>query len=302
MRKYRRLGNRDLNWYLFFVLPGVIYCFFLFAYPIFYNIDMSVHEVTARTLLSDSQEFIGLENYREVFSNPKFPLMVKNTFVFTFFSIVFQFLIGFVLALLFSRDFPMCKVYRGLIMIGWMVPMLVVATLGKWFFSGDSGSLVNFFLMKLGLLEEPKKWLVSTNSCMFALICVNIYKGVPFNMLLMSTALTTLPEEIYEAADIDGANRFNRLFRITLPLLKPTMLAVITQGFILTFKVFELIYVMSGGGPADTTQVLATYSYDLTFAQFEFGQGAAVANILSVLLLIVSLLYIRFVSRNEVVE
>lgn len=302
MVKTRMLKDRNLKWYLFFVLPGVIYCFILFAYPLFYNISMSFKNVTAMTLLKPTQPFVGWANYQKVLANPKFPLIVSNTFVFTIASIVFQFAIGFLLALLFARTFPLCKFYRGIIMIGWMVPMLVVATLGKWFFTGDQSSLVNYWLLNLGLIDTPQKWLVSTNTSMMAQIIVNIYKGVPFNMLLLSTALATIPEDLHEAASIDGANAIQRFFRITVPLLKPTILAVITQGFILTFKVFELIFVMTKGGPADTTQVLATYSYSLTFDEFQFGQGAAVANILSLILLIASLIYIKFVSKNEVIE
>lgn len=187
-------------------------------------------------------------------------------------------------------------------MIGWMVPMLVVATIGKWFFTGDQSSLVNYFLMKLSIIETPIKWMVKTDTALFALICVNIWKGIPFNMLLMATALSTMPAELYEAAAIDGANSLQRFRRITLPLLRPTILAIITQGFILTFKAFELIYVMTNGGPADTTHIMATYSYKLTFELFQFGKGASAANVMFVILLVASLIYIRFISEDEVIS
>lgn len=293
---------KDLKWFLIFSVPGVIYILFFVAYPIVYNLVMGIQDVTAGTLLKDSRDLIGLANYRTIFDDPKFILSIKNTFIFTAGSIVFQFVIGFLLALLFSKDFPLNRLYRGLMMIGWMVPMMVIAALGKWFFTGDPSGLVNFFLMKLGVIAQPVKWLVNTERCMFALICVNVWKGIPFNMLLMSTALSTMPEDLYEAAALDGAGSVQRFFRITVPLLKPTILAVITQGFILTFKVFDLIYVMSAGGPADTTQVMATYSYKLTFEQFQFGQGAAAANIMFIILLAVSLVYIRFISKDEVIS
>lgn len=300
--RIRTKNKKDLLWYLLFIAPGVIYLLIFMAYPIAYNLIMSFQDATASTLLKGTQEMVGWANYKAVVTNPKFPLILGNTFVFTFASIFFQFVIGFLLALLFSKDFPLSKFYRGIIMIGWMVPMMVVAILGKWFLTGDHSSLVNMVLLKLGIIDAPVKWLISTRTCMIGLICVNIWKGIPFNMLLMSTALSTMPEELYEAADLDGASRTQRFFHITVPLLKPTILAVITQGFILTFKIFELIFVMSNGGPADTTQVLATFSYKLTFQQFEFGQGAAAANILSLILLVASLIYIRFVSKDEVIS
>ncbi|MCI8416261.1 MAG: sugar ABC transporter permease [Lachnospiraceae bacterium] len=291
----------DLRWFLLFSLPGVIYIIFFVAYPIFYNVIMSFQDVTASTLLKTDKEFVGLLNYTTIFSNPKIVGSIVNTLIFTVASIGFQFVIGFLLALLFSNKFPLNKLYRALVMIGWMVPMLVVATIGKWFFTGDASSLVNYFLMKLGFIEEPIMWLVNTNTAMFAMICVNIWKGIPFNMLLMTTALTTMPEDIYEAAAIDGATRIQRFFRITVPLLKPTILAVITQGFILTFKAFELIYVMTKGGPADTTHIMATYSYSLTFDQFQFSQGAAIANVMFAILLVFSLFYVKLISKDEVI-
>ncbi len=290
------------RWYLLFTVPGVVYIVVLIAYPIVYNVVMSFQDVTAATLLSDQRPFIGLTNYKEIFADPKFVLSIRNTIWFTIASIFFQFAIGFLLALLFAQDFPLNRLYRGIVMIGWMVPMMVIAALGKWFFTGDRSSLVNFFLLRLGLIDDPVKWLVNSKTAMTALVIVNIWKGIPFNMLLMSTALSTMPEELYEAAAIDGAGAVQRFRYITVPMLKPTILAVITQGFILTFKVFDLIYCMTNGGPADTTQLMATYSYKLTFDQFQFGIGAAGANIMFVLLLVVSLIYIKFISKDEVIS
>ena len=300
--KMGKAKRGDLKWFLVFTLPGVLYIIFFVAYPIVYNVIMGFQDVTAATLLKEHRDFIGLLNYKTIFSNPKVVKSVSNTLIFTVASIVFQFAIGFMLALLFANDFPLNKIYRALVMIGWMVPMLVVATIGKWFFTGDVSSLVNFFLTRLGVLKEPVKWLVSTDTAMFAILCVNIWKGIPFNMLLMTTALTTMPAELYEAAALDGASKVQRFFYITIPLLKPTILAVITQGFILTFKAFELIYVMTKGGPADTTHIMSTFSYSLTFDEFQFGHGAAISNVMFLILFVFSLLYIKLISKDEVIS
>lgn len=297
-----RLRRRSLGWYLVFITPGLAYILLFVAFPILYNILLSFQDVTASSLLSGARDFIGWKNYIDIFANTKFVGSIRNTLVFTLASISFQFVIGFLLALLFSKEFPLNRLYRGLVMIGWMVPMLVVATIGKWFFTGDQSSLVNFFLFKLRIIEEPVKWIVKTDTAMFALICVNIWKGIPFNMLLMATALSTMPSELYEAASIDGANSFQRFLQITLPLLRPTILAVITQGFILTFKAFELIYVMTNGGPADTTHIMATYSYKLTFELFQFGRGSSAANVMFVILFAASLIYIKLISKDEVIS
>jgi len=127
-------------------------------------------------------------------------------------------------------------------------------------------------------------------------------KCVPFNMLLLATALTTLPADVYEAAEIDGASRFQKFIKITMPLMKPTIVTVITLGFIYTFKTFELIYVMTGGGPGNATEILATISYKFAFNNFDFGTGAATANILMLVLFAFGIVYLRFVSNDEVIS
>jgi multiple sugar transport system permease protein len=127
----------------------------------------------------------------------------------------------------------------------------------------------------------------------------NTWVGIPFNMLLLTTGLSGIPEEIYESASIDGASSLQKFWRITLPLLRPAMLSVLILGFVYTFKVFDLIFVMTGGGPVNATEVFATFSYKLSFSYYYFGQGAAVANILFVILFCVALIYLRMIRNEE---
>ena len=134
---------------------------------------------------------------------------------------------------------------------------------------------------------------------MFSLILANTWIGIPFNMILLSTGLTTIPREVKEAAAIDGASAPQAFFRITVPMLKPVIESVLVLGFIYTFKVFDLVFVMTNGGPVNSTHLLSTYSYKLSFTLFKYSQGAATANILFVILLIVSLLYLAFVYRDR---
>ena len=133
-----------------------------------------------------------------------------------------------------------------------------------------------------------------------AVIAVNCWVGIPFNMLLLTTGLNDIPADIYEAASIDGASGLQKFMKITIPLLKPTIMSVLVLGFVLTFKVFDLVYVMTGGGPVDATEVLSTFSYKLSFQLFHFGEGAAVANILFVCLFLVALVYLKTISKDEV--
>ena len=134
---------------------------------------------------------------------------------------------------------------------------------------------------------------------MLGLIIANSWVGIPFNMLLLTTGLNDISTDIYEAASIDGATGWQKFVRITVPLLKPTIMSVLVLGFVLTFKVFDLVYVMTGGGPVDATEVLSTYSYKLSFQLFHFGEGAAVANILFICLFLVALIYLKTISRDE---
>jgi multiple sugar transport system permease protein len=265
-----------------------------------YNVILGFQRVTALTLISPDKPFVGPRNYVEIFEGRLIYTAIKNTFIFTIASIGFQFLFGLFLAVLFARWFPLNQAYRGILMVAWMIPMLIVGTLGKWFFVGDLSGLINILLMKLRIIDEAQSYLTSGRSAMTALIIVNIWKGIPFNMLLMATALTTIPREIFEAASIDGAGAFQKFSRITLPLLRPQILITITQGFIFTFKAFDLIYVMTSGGPVDSTQILATLSYKLTFTQFNFGTGAAVSNVLFVIMMIIGSLYLGLISKDEV--
>lgn len=182
-------------------------------------------------------------------------------------------------------------------MIPWMIPVTITALMFKFMFSSNVG-IINQTLIALHLISKSVEWLTTPGTAMFALIFTNIWIGIPFNMILLSSGLSLIPIELYESASIDGANRAQTLFKITMPLLKPTIQSVIILGFIYTFKVFDLVYVMTKGGPVNSTHVLSTYSYKLSFDLFEFSKGATVANILFIILFIVSLLYLKY-SYND---
>ncbi len=281
-----------------FILPAVIYMLLFIGYPILYNWSISFHDVTAQTLAKDQREFIGLENYRAIFADSTFWAAFKHTLQYTIGSLLFQFSIGFALALFFKKNFPLAKTIRGFIVISWILPVTVTALVFKFMFAENSG-IINYILMQLHIIDEPIGWLLNGGTAMFALIIANAWVGIPFNMLLLITGLNNIGSDIYEAASIDGANSVQQFFQMTIPLLKSTILSVLVLGFVLTFKVFDLVFVMTGGGPVDSTEMLSTYSYKLSFQLFKFGEGAAVANVLFVCLFCVALLYIKTISNDE---
>ncbi len=270
----------------------------IIGYPSIYTIFMSFQKYTLETLVSRQPQFIGFENYAAIFANPKFLVALKHSLLFTFASIFFQFTIGLGLAILFSKAFPMRNIMRGLLLSGWQIPSVVTGTIFLWLFNMDYG-LVNFLLTSLHLVAEPVGWVTRADTALITVIIVNIWLGIPFNTILLSAGITGLPQDVYEAATVDGATGWQKMRHITLPLLKSTILAVLMLGFIYTLRVFDIIWIMTKGGPADATEVLPTFAYRLSFISFNFGQSAAVAVIILVILLGAAVLYLKFAIEDE---
>lgn len=282
-----------------FIVPAVIYMLVFIGYPLVYNWIISFQDVTALTLGNNNRNFIGLENYLHIFKDATFLKAIVNTLVYTVGCLVIQFILGFLFALFFAKKFTLSKPIRGIVVISWMLPVTVIALVFKFMFTEGNG-IINLILLNLNLIDQPIGWLIQGNTAMLALIIANSWVGIPFNMLLLTTGLNTIPGDIYEAASIDGATKIKQFFKLTIPLLKPTIMSVLILGFVLTFKVFDLVYVMTGGGPVDATEVLSTYSYKQSFTLFKFGQGAAAANVLFICLFLVALVYLRTISKEEV--
>ncbi len=294
----RKRTREKLIGYLF-VLPAVVYLFVLIGYPIIYNWIIAFQDVTATTLGSSSRNFNGLKNFIMIFEDPVFLKAISQTFFYTFFSLLFQFTIGFLFALFFSQRFALSKPIRGMMVMSWLLPVTVTALVFKFMFAENG--IINAIFQKLCLIQEPIGWLIQQETSIWALIAANSWIGIPFNMILLTTGLTNISSDIYESASMDGANIFQRFFRITLPLLKPTIMSVLVLGFVSTFKVFDLVYVMTGGGPVNATEVLSSYSYKLSFIQFKFGEGAAAANVLFLFLFGIGCIYLKTISKDEVI-
>lgn len=281
-----------------FILPGFIYMMVVLGYPLVYNIILAFKNVNVKTFKSGTSVFVGLDNFVTLFQDPTFQLVFKNTFVFTIGCLVFQFTIGFIFAMFFSKKFTLAGPIRGMILVGYMMPMSVTALLGKNMFDVSSG-VINDLLMKIGLIHAPVEWLLNGSTAMIAIIAVNCWVGIPFNMLLLTSGLTGISQEVYESAEVDGANGFEKFIYITLPLMKPAIASVLMLGFIYTFKAFDLMFVMTKGGPLNSTDVLGTYSYTLSFTQYEFSLGSATAIILFCCLFIIGLFYLRMISKED---
>ena len=289
--------RRKLSNYLF-VLPMVIFMVATMAYPIYVNVDMSLQDLNVRTFRSGDAPYIGLDNYTKLIDDPGFWHSTRLSISFTSVSLTFQFLIGFGLALFFNQPFPGNGLMRSLLLLAWLMPAVVGGTLFRWIADGDYG-VFNYFLESIGLAEARRYWLINPDFALIGTIVANVWVGAPFHMLLTLAGLQNISPSLYEAASIDGANTSQRFTHITLPLMRPVILGVLLLGFIYTFKVFELIFVMTDGGPVDATTVLPIYIYKLTFSFFRFGEGAAAAMLLLAGLLLLAVGYARLMRAEE---
>ena len=294
LRKFFKYDNVGL----LFALPAFLYMLVFVGYPILSNIVLSVQDVTVRNLAKGVKKFIGLQNYAVLFQDEVFRLTIVNTLKFTVYSLLFQFLIGFALAVFFNQNFSFAKPIRGLLMIPWMIPMTITALIFKFMFATDVG-IINYLLQSVGLIRENIEWLTNPKIALGCVIFANVWIGIPFNTILLSTGLTTIPQELYESAAIDGANSIQRFFKITLPLLRSTIESVLVLGFIYTFKCYDLVYVMTSGGPVNSTHLMSTYSYKLSFEMFDYSKGSAAANVLLVILMIVGAVYLKITMKGE---
>jgi multiple sugar transport system permease protein len=295
-RRRRRLPARWSA--VAFIVPAWVYVACFYLYPLVANVRMGFQDYTVSSFYTGKAPFVGLGNYRAVFHDPTFWPTVVNTVLFTAGSLVFQFCLGLALAVFFRRVFPLSGVLRSLLLIPWLLPLIVSGTVWRWMLDNDSGVL-NQVLLHLHLISQPVPWLVSTDKSLIAVTLVNIWVGIPFNMVILYGGLQAIPEQLYEAASIDGASAWQRFRRITLPMLRPVTLVVLTLGLIYTIKAFDIIMIVTQGGPAQSSQTLTTYAYDLSFQQLTFGRGAAVGNVLILVAVVFAVVYLRSTRDTE---
>lgn len=295
MRSSRRWRKQLIRWT--FLLPLLVYVVIFYGYPLIYSIQISLEQYDLQAEITGEAPFVGLANYFAVMGSSTFQSAAVHTLLFTVLSLIPQFLIGLGLALFFLRHFPLSRFLRALFLLPWLLPLIVSGTIWKWLFNETNG-LIDQFLSGLHLLPAHFGWLTTPGWSLAALIIANIWLGIPFNMVILYSGLQGIPQEFYEAAMIDGTNRWQRFRYIILPMLEPVIGIVLLLGFIYTLKVFDLIYVITQGGPANATQTFATWSYTLSFTQQLFGQGAAQANVILLISLVLALFYLWFSRRS----
>ncbi len=288
--------RRQRLYQLLFLVPALAYMVAFFGYPVLKNAMMGFQHYTTATFYTGQAPWVGFDNYTSVVESTVFSKALLNTVLFTAGSIAGQFTIGLAIAVFFRRKFPLGGVLRSLLLLPWLIPLIVSSAVWRWILDQDNGAL-NRVLSALHLFGGTPGWLTSTSLALVAVIVVNIWIGIPFNSTILYGGLQDIPEELYEAAALDGATGWRAFRYVTWPLLRPVVGVVLVLGVVYTLKVLDIILGLTGGGPANATQTIATQSYHLSFVEFDFGQGAALGNILIVISLAFAIVYLRATRR-----
>ncbi|WP_111467073.1 carbohydrate ABC transporter permease [Microbacterium suaedae] len=280
-----------------FAAPLLAYLVVFYAYPLWRNIDLSIHDYTIRAFVQGDAEFVGFANYAEIFGSSTFPTALVNTLLFTFGSIVVQFAIGLALAVFFRQNFHLSNVLRALFLVPWLLPLIVSASTWAWMLNSDNG-IVNSVLVAFG--GDRINWLTSPETALLSVTIANIWLGIPFNLVVLYSGLQNIPEDMYEAASLDGAGPWRKFWSITLPLLRPVSAITLLLGLIYTLKVVDVIWVMTAGGPAGASTTLSIWAYQEAFGTGipAFSPAAAVGNLLIVIALVFGFLHLRLQHRQ----
>jgi len=283
------------NEYLFYISPAFITLFVILIYPLGYSFWLSFHKWTLQTF-KQGIPWVGFQNYIDLFSNPEFLKSIQITFTFLISAIFFEFVLGMGLALLLNHDLKGKNIMRSLILLPMMCTNVVIGLTFRLLFNYQFG-LVNYYLTQLGF--TPVQWLSDPTMAMRAVIIVDVWNTTSFVALLLLAGLQALPEEPYEAAHIDGASAIQRFRYLTLPLLRPTILVVLIWRFIDTFRIFDVIYLLTGGGPARATETVSIYVYRNGFQLFNLGLASASSYIMILIMLVVAAILARFMGRID---
>jgi len=276
------------------ILPAFVLIGCLVAYPF----GMALYFSLSDYWVGSPGQFVGLGNYREILGNEVFRQTVANSFLFTAIALTGKTVLGVWLALLLARNLRGKRLLRGAVLLPWVIPT-ALSTLGWGWMFDSLYSVVNWTGIHLGLVTPPgPNWLGMPNYAMAAVIIVNIWRGLPFFAITVLAGLVSIPREYYEAAEVDGASSFGRFRYVTLPLLKPVLAVVILFSTIFTFNDFNIVYVLTRGGPVNTTHLFATLAYQTGLAGGNLGQGAAISLFMLPLLGLVVFFQLRYIRRD----
>ncbi len=292
----KRLKENLLGWGL--ILPAVLIIIGICIVPIIQTFlySLQYYKLTE----PNKTHYIGFANYADIFSSPSFYHNLKNTAIFTVFSVSLELVLGLIAALLMNGLKRGVSAVRTSILIPWCLPGIVVGQMFKFIFDGQYG-LINSIMKHVGLLGEVESFafLSKVGWAMGAVIIADAWKQFPFVALLLLAGLQVISKDLYEAADVDGATKIRQFFHITLPLIKPMIMVAVVFRTMSAIRIFDIVYSMTSGGPANTTSTILYTSYTLLFGDLNYGKGSAMAFVIFAIIFVITMLYLRLMDGSD---
>ena len=280
------------------ITPAILLIAFISVYPFLMTIWYSLHKIRLNVPTA-AQPFVGLENYIKIFKTSRFINSLLLTFFFSFSWVAVQFIFGLCIALVLNLEFRGRALIRASILVPWAMALVITALLWQWMFNPVFG-VINAALMAIGVISEPVNWLGTTAfSAYISVLVVDVWRNTPFMALILLAGLQGIPPELYEAGKIDGAARFGCFWHITMPQLKHAILVALLFRSIDAFRTFDLLYVLTQGGPGRSTEIVSLYAYKSLFQYLDFGRGSAATVVMAFITTILSIVYIKTLSAHD---
>jgi multiple sugar transport system permease protein len=279
------------------VIPALVTIACISVYPFIMTTWYSLHTMKLN-VPSLGTPFIGLKNYVVLLKTPRFINSFGTSFIFSTAVVASQLLFGMGVALVIHKRFMGRGLVRATVLVPWAMALVITAILWQWMYNAVFG-IINALFLGLGIISQPRDWLGTTTSALLSVLVAEIWRNTPFMAIVLLAGLQTIPEEIYEAAKIDGAGPYQSFMQITLPLLKPAILVALLFRSIDAFRAFDLMYVLTQGGPGTSTEIASLYSYKILFQYLDFGKGSAAAIIMAVVTTALCLIYTRVITIEE---
>jgi len=277
-----------------FIAPAALLVLLVVLVPLLWNVWMSFHRVT---IIYSGEPFVGFRNYAGQLTNPEFWAAVWVAFLYTIVTTAVELGLGLGLAILMNQRLRLRWLLRSIVILPWALPTIVNAMMWRWIDNADYGPL-NALLTQTGILHRYFPWLADAHTALWMVMLADIWKMTPLMAILLLAALQAIDPSVREAAAMDGAGGWTIFRRIVLPMITPILLIALVLRTIEAFKVFDIVWIMTGGGPANSTQTVAVYAYNTAFQDFDFGNGAAISILIALFMMLMSITYLRTLGRK----
>lgn len=294
-RAIRRVGYNDPSFAFLLNAPSLVVIVLIVGYPILYSAWVSLHDYNLKR--PGIFRFVGLDNYAEIFSSPEYWSALWITIQFIALSVSLLVVLGVAIALLLCRPFPGCTILRTLILVPWAIPPVVNGLMWQWIYDPKVGAL-NGLLLSLGIIDEYQGWLSRPIYALLALVSAHVWNMLPLAVILLLAALQRIPGELYDAGMVDGCNRRQMFWHVTFPWLTQPLLIVLILQTMFAIRAFDVIYVLTAGGPGTATTTLTWKTYLVTFESLDFGLGNAYAYTVSLITLGLALIYFQLLYHR----